>query len=588
MKDESKTKRQLIQELLELRTQIVKLEKEKGKREQIEEALRKSEIEAKRLAPENAVMVEIGQIISSTLKIEEVYEGFAQEMRKLIDFDRLAVNIIIPDGQTFTIPYFSGRQVPGWKVGRVAPLAGTATEEVFRTGLSLFIQGKSQEEITSRFPRLSLNFKAGLRSFILVPLISESKVIGVLYIQSARENAYTEKDLRLAERVGAQIAGAMANAQLFRERERAENTLRKSEEEARRLAQENALVAEIGRIVGSAPNIDVVFERFTKAVAKLLPFDRLMINLNSPQKDASFVRYVAGMDIPNRRVGEYVPLAGSATAECMRTKSSLLIQPKDIEEVVDRFPGLLPSFESGIRSIIMVPLISEDQIIGILSLRSTKPEAYTDQDVRVAESISSQIAGVVANAQLYIERMQAEEIARKSEEEARRLAQENAVMAEIGRIVGSTLDIEEVYERFAEEMHKLISFDRVAVNIIDPKSYTFNIPYVSGTQVTYRRTGEVIPLAGTGTEEILRTRTSILIHEENREAIVSRCPGLVPIIKGGFQSIMMVPLISENEVIGVLNIQSTQADAYTESDLRLAERVSSQVAGGYRQHSAFC
>ncbi|MDO8955357.1 MAG: GAF domain-containing protein, partial [Deltaproteobacteria bacterium] len=51
-------------------------------------------------------------------------------------------------------------------------------------------------------------------------------------------------------------------------------------------------------------------------------------------------------------------------------------------------------------------------------------------------------------------------------------------------------------------------------------------------------------------------------------------------IKGGFQSIMMVPLISENEVIGVLNIQSTQADAYTESDLRLAERVSSQVAGG--------
>ncbi len=363
------------------------------------------------------------------------------------------------------------------------------------------------------------------------------------------------------------------------ERKRVEEALRSSEEEAKRLAQENALVAEIGRIVGSAPNIDVVFERFTKAVAKLLPFDRLMINLNSPQKDASFVRYVAGMDIPNRRVGEYVPLAGSATAECMRTKSSLLIQPKDIEEVVDRFPGLLPSFESGIRSIIMVPLISEDQIIGILSLRSTKPEAYTDQDVRVAESISSQIAGVVANAQLYIERMQAEEIARKSEEEARRLAQENAVMAEIGRIVGSTLDIEEVYERFAEEMHKLISFDRVAVNIIDPKSYTFNIPYVSGTQVTYRRTGEVIPLAGTGTEEILRTRTSILIHEENREAIVSRCPGLVPIIKAGFQSIMMVPLISENEVIGVLNIQSTQADAYTESDLRLAERVSSQVAG---------
>jgi hypothetical protein len=43
----------------------------------------------------------------------------------------------------------------------------------------------------------------------------------------------------------------------------------------------------------------------------------------------------------------------------------------------------------------------------------------------------------------------AEEARRKSEEEAKGLAQENAIVAEIGRIISSTLDIEEVYERFA-------------------------------------------------------------------------------------------------------------------------------------------
>ncbi len=208
------------------------------------------------------------------------------------------------------------------------------------------------------------------------------------------------------------------------ERQRAEEALLKSEEEAKRLAQENALVAEFGRIIGSTPDIDEVFEHFSKAVAQLIPFDRIQINLNTPQKDASLVRYVAGIDIPVRRAGEYVSLASTASGECIRTKVTLLIQPKDvkeIEEVVRRFPGLLPNFKSGIRSIIMVPLIAEDQTIGVLTLRSVKPQAYTDKDVRLAESIASQIAGAIANAQLFAERKRVEQSLRESEEKFRNL-----------------------------------------------------------------------------------------------------------------------------------------------------------------------
>ena len=212
------------------------------------------------------------------------------------------------------------------------------------------------------------------------------------------------------------------------ERKQAEEALRRSEEEARRLAQENALVAEIGRIIGSTPNIDLVFDGFSKAVAKLIPFDRVMINLHSLSDNTNLVRYVAGIDVPGRRAGDTTPLfdAGTATAECLRAKSSLLIQPnntKDIEELMGRVPGLLPTFEAGIRSVIMTPLISNDQIIGVLSLRSLKTKAYTDRDVRVAESISSQIAGAVANAQLVSARQQAEEALRASEEGFRSIVQ---------------------------------------------------------------------------------------------------------------------------------------------------------------------
>ena len=185
------------------------------------------------------------------------------------------------------------------------------------------------------------------------------------------------------------------------------------------------------------------------------------------------------------------------------------------------------------------------------------------------------------------ERKRAEEVLRRSEEEARRLAQENAIVGEIGRIISSTLNIEEIYERFAGEMHKLIDFERVAMNIIDPEERTFIISYVSGPQVADRRTGDVIPLAGTGTEEIMRTRSSLFILDKDWESVISRCPGLSPIFKAGFQSVMMVPLISKNDVIGVLNIQSTRPNAYTQTDLRIAERIGIQISGAIASAQLF-
>ena len=191
-----------------------------------EEALRKSEEEAKQLARENAIMAEIGQIISSTLNIEEIYERFAEGVNKLIPFDRIAINIINPKDQTLTIAYVTGIEIEGRKTGDTIPLAGTMTEEVIRKRSTLLIQTNGDEELARRFPRLLPTIQAKFKSLLSVPLFSKDRVIGVFHIRSAKLNAYSEKDLRLAERVGNQIAGAIANAQLYAERKRVEEVLK--------------------------------------------------------------------------------------------------------------------------------------------------------------------------------------------------------------------------------------------------------------------------------------------------------------------------------------------------------------------------
>jgi two-component system cell cycle sensor histidine kinase/response regulator CckA len=70
-----------------------------------------------------------------------------------------------------------------------------------------------------------------------VPLVSQQEVLGVLHFRSRQPNAYTDKDIKLAESIAAQITGAIANAQLFAQRRRAEEALQASEEKYRLLVQ---------------------------------------------------------------------------------------------------------------------------------------------------------------------------------------------------------------------------------------------------------------------------------------------------------------------------------------------------------------
>jgi PAS domain S-box-containing protein len=69
------------------------------------------------------------------------------------------------------------------------------------------------------------------------PLFSKGEIIGGLLLRSRKPNAYTDKDVKIAESIGNQIAGAIAIAQSFQEQKQMENRLRESEERFRQVAE---------------------------------------------------------------------------------------------------------------------------------------------------------------------------------------------------------------------------------------------------------------------------------------------------------------------------------------------------------------
>ena len=447
---------------------------------------------------------EVGRIVTSTLNIDEVFEKFALEVKKLVDFDRASINVIDLEAGTVTLKYLFGPARPGRPLGSVRPFEGSQTQQMIQMGQPL-VRPDIASDLT--VPRERIYHDSGINSSIGLQLICKGQPIGSLILRSRQLAAYGPREQAILERLASQIAPAMENARLH--------------QELRTYTEEQAVVDEVARIVTSTLDIDEVYEKFALEVKKLVDFDRMSINLINHEAGVHTIKYLAGENPSGRQPGSPRPLEGSRTQHIIETGRTLMGADLTKES---RFRKDLTDAAAGLRSGITVPLVSKGQVISTMGFRSRQLGAYGPREQAILERLASQIAPAMENARLHQERVRAEEKFSRAQkmESVGRLAGgvahdfNNLLTAIMGYselslrqappgspISNHLKDIQQATERASNLTNQLLAFSRHQV--IEPKVMDLNDLAINLDKMLRRLIGadiELVTLPAAGLEPV--------------------------------------------------------------------------------------
>ena len=377
-------------------------------RMQAHESMRETVELERRSAQENDVIAEVGRVISSTLNIEEVFELFAAQVRRLIRFEMVLASIIDYSQETTTIRYWSGPAEYRDNFVTTVPLSGSVTGAVLASNQPVLVHGITDQEIRQKYIHLTQSRQGGVVSWLGIPMVNRGQIIGALLLVSSEHQTFSDQDIALASRVSNQIAGAIDNAVLFGELKTAEADLASSVIERTESASQNEVIAEVGRVISSTLEISSVYDLFAEQVKKLIDFDCLSIGVYDVEKQSVTIAFRSGVMIAGRESGIQVDPNGSMTEVIIPTRAPLTVQGLTAQELKRQYPFLASSYNTGIRSWLACPMINRGEFVGLIICHSVKEKAFGERDAELAQRVASQIAGAIDGARLYADLKTAE------------------------------------------------------------------------------------------------------------------------------------------------------------------------------------
>lgn len=407
-----------------------------------------------------------------------------------------------------------------------------------------------------RFSNTDVVPRPEIVSSICVPLRDEeNRVQGVLSIhRRSPATVFTDADVRLFSVFASQAALAISNAHLY-------NSLKER-------LQELSTLYDASRELSSAYSLDGAAHALVRVATSMTGDIAVMLVLLSGHE--SRVQSASGVSDAVRKAVEDSLNAGAATF--LRSLREPLSFSLDTSR---RWPGniapLADALSGDFAWVNIVPLVAEDSVIGALILGDTEGRLPEQRLVRLLSIAASQAANIIKNAGRY-------------EEQIGQKVLELTALYQLSERISTASNLKEALDSILDIVRDIVWYDEALISTVDYERNVMVVqacrgtdsPDLCGMEFSY---GDDHPSSWA-----IRERKALLSPDVGKDSRFQSCsPG---IRSESIRSLMAIPLIVHDEVVGVLDVHGYAPNLYTEEHVRILSVIASQAAALYKELEA--
>jgi GAF domain-containing protein/CheY-like chemotaxis protein len=301
--------------------------------------------------------------------------------------------------------------------------------------------------------------RAGVRTMVGTPLRTHGRAVGALVVYRNVLQPFQPAELQLLQSFADQAVIAIENARLL-------NDLRQRTDDLSEALEQQTATSDVLQVISASPgDLEPVFASMLENAVRICGatfgniyrFDdgtlRLAASYNVPPAFAA-----ARRQTPHRH--------GSKTVSGRMLTTKAVVHLADAREqeayTVDRDPGVVAAVElGGVRTLLAVPLLKDNELIGSFTLYRQEVRPFTDKQVALVTSFASQAVIAIENARLL------NELRQRTADLQESLARQTAT-SEILRVISqSPTDVQPVFDSIVATAARLLRCDLVFILLCD-------------------------------------------------------------------------------------------------------------------------
>jgi signal transduction histidine kinase len=298
--------------------------------------------------------------------------------------------------------------------------------------------------------------------------------------------------------------------------------------------------------------LDDLLDELLARIREILDADTAAILLHDEDRHDLFARAAVGLEEEVEQ-GVRIPIERGFAGRVAAERRPIVL------EDVQRADVLNPLLrEKGLKSMLGVPLIVEGRLLGVLHVGTLQPRDFTDEDIELLQLAADRAAIAIAHARAF-----------ETERQARARLEQLQIVTDAAL---AHLELDELLRELLGRIHDILSADTVAILMREEETEELVARAAVGLEEEVERAVR-IPIGRGFAGRVAAERRPIVLEHVDHLSVLN------PILREkGIKSLLGVPLIVGDHVLGVLHVGTLEPRTFTEDDVELLELVAARAA----------